>query len=341
MSETLIFLGSGLNHSDTMTGMACAKAIHLAFDDSNVCKSGECNDKIKGGCDQILQNLEDGLKKFGGGDSVDATRVMGVIKATGTVLAFLKTSPSVKSCVESLIGLLGGEAYKKENEVALKTGEALSLWASKAVISSGCHVNYGQLVKSLNSAYDEEFGNKLPPHAYTPFRLLAKEFTSSSPQTRTASVVALFVLVSTATTLSAGGGDNPLVATITHLLPALQTAFVKALADTRGKQLSRECACRGLGAIYGLSKSIDNVSVMSMDERLLKAFGQTTNHGRSLMMETREQEAVRHETNALDANNNGPNRSGSGGGDEDFTGSSSVSEGGVVGVSEATLGAYR
>ena len=130
-----------------------------------------------------------------------------------------------------------------------------------------------------------------------------------------------------------GSGD------VGELLGVFQSRFVKALADPKGKQLSRECACRGLAACYGLAKARGGgVGGDEMNEKLLRAFGQTTNHGGSAMMESRVQEVERRAANA---------EARTGGGMENALlnameeHGSMTSEGGQAGVSEAALGAYR
>ena len=90
--------------------------------------------------------------------------------------------------------------------------------------------------------------------------------------------------------------DNPFVKLIKEMLEVIQAKFVTGLKDDKGKQLSRECCCRGLAACFGFSK-VAGGSV-EVSSSLLKAFGQTTNHGGSAMMETREQEAMRRVQNA-------------------------------------------
>ena len=164
------------------------------------------------------------------------------------------------------------------------------------------------------------------------------QFQAHNPQTRTATVSLLFALVVRASEVARNDGENAFAKTVLKLLPTFQSVFVKSLSDPKSKQLSRECSCRGLAACFGLSKTEGVAASDALNESLLKAFGQTTNHGGSAMMETREQEALRRIQNAeteaegRDAINNFLEQDGRG---------NEVVEGGAVGVSEAALGAYR
>jgi len=142
--------------------------------------------------------------------------------------------------------------------------------------------------------------------------------------------------------------DRALTLEVLKHLPELQDSFVFLLADPKSKQLSRESCCLGLAACRGLSVAaslVDQAKTSSLDapsqshrlnERLLKAFGQTSNFGGSAMQETREQEAARRRQENSDSNN------GVGAAAmmmEDFGIDTEV--GGTSGMGEAALGAYR
>ena len=114
------------------------------------------------------------------------------------------------------------------------------------------------------------------------------------------------------------------------------------LSDPKGKQLTRESCCLGLAACQGLSdaaqSSQDKSSVANfgqsnaLNDRLLKAFGQTTNYGGSAMMETRAQNQQRMRENNDQATNASIMTEEFGIGPE---------AGGAAGVGEAALGAFR
>lgn len=124
-------------------------------------------------------------------------------------------------------------------------------------------------------------------------------------------------------------------------LPEVQEAFIALLADPKCKQLSRESCCLGLAACQGLAEAVgremsnDTLSG-ALNERLLRAFGHTTNHGSSAMMETRAQNAERLRSE---------NREGAIAQEstadltEPFGMETEV--GGAAGLGEAALGAFR
>lgn len=110
----------------------------------------------------------------------------------------------------------------------------------------------------------------------------------------------------------------------------IQQTFVRILADSKSKQLVRESCCLGLAACRGLLGRAKKESPDEFTDSLLRAFGQTTNHGGSALMETQEQMAERR----LAEQRQGPEML------ESF--GFEISEvGGASGVGEAALGAYR
>merc|ERR1719296_296358 len=123
---------------------------------------------------------------------------------------------------------------------------------------------------------------------------------------------------------------------VRRYLDDLQNIFIRMLADTKIKQFARESCCLGLAACRGLScVTSDDETFVDKDmlnEKLLKAFGQTTNHGGSALMETRAQEAERR------AENNGDNGAAS---MTDGFGLGSTEVGGVAGLGESALSAFR
>lgn len=115
-------------------------------------------------------------------------------------------------------------------------------------------------------------------------------------------------------------------------------AFLSLLADGKSKQLARESCCIGLAACHGFSVATSKEFNQSdetkkLNERLLRAFGESKNHGGSALMETRSQHSQRMSTN---------DRSDRGGAVsmmEDLGIENEV--GGAAGMGEAALGAYR
>lgn len=120
-------------------------------------------------------------------------------------------------------------------------------------------------------------------------------------------------------------------------LNEIQQAFLVLMRDPKGNHFSRESSCIGLAACRGLvqhvgdRKSESNVeqSVINLNDRLLRAFGQTTNFGGSAMMETEAQAAARRATEGTNQNT------------EERLEVAQSEVGGASGIGEAALGAYR
>jgi len=130
--------------------------------------------------------------------------------------------------------------------------------------------------------------------------------------------------------------DRSLVHSLKAHLEEVQSAFIALLSYPKSSQFSRESCCLGLAACRGLLKyehelSTDQASD-ELNHRLLRAFGQTTNFGRSLMMETPAQAAARREREG---------RGGRGTGELADPALPESEVGGASGMGEAALGAYR
>jgi proteasome component ECM29 len=117
-------------------------------------------------------------------------------------------------------------------------------------------------------------------------------------------------------------------------------AFLSLLSNPQSKQLARESCCLGLSACHGFSLAVSTQSSINgndetrkLNERLLRAFGQTTKHSGSSMMESREQHSQRMREN------NTPNQGTAATMMEDFGVEAEV--GGTAGMGEAALGAYK
>jgi len=256
--QVLHLLGSGLIHSDIVTGLACAKALECAFDLGTGGSAAASSGEIKNACDKVLVNLEEGIGKvsggihippqrlmnktnqnilqFGHGDHHDATRVIGLITAAGYTLNFAAcavgtTAASTTKCVDSLFKILGSDAYKKENEVAIKVGEALALYSLTAAAAAAADVDDDEDFDYEKVSSTGDLAT-MPPHLYVIFRLLRRELLSNLPQTRTATVSAMFVVVAKATELAALEGPvdgskekkegGKFVGAVLHFLSELQ-----------------------------------------------------------------------------------------------------------------------
>ena len=124
------------------------------------------------------------------------------------------------------------------------------------------------------------------------------------------------------------------VKAIKQRLPEIQQAFLLLLADPKSKQIGRESCQLGLAACYGFSfvasgaegDDANMVESNALNESLLRAFGQTSNHGGSALMETRAQQDERIGSATASML-------------EQFGTEAEV--GGAAGMGEAALGAYR
>jgi proteasome component ECM29 len=119
-------------------------------------------------------------------------------------------------------------------------------------------------------------------------------------------------------------------------LEQAQDVFTQLLADAKIKHLPRECCCLGLAACRGIAGSIATVNADGekasdlFNERVLRAFGQSTKFATSAYIETPAQAEARR---AAERRNQG---------DADMIPVEIEEDvGGAAGLSEAALGAYR
>lgn len=90
-------------------------------------------------------------------------------------------------CLEGLMSLLGSGVNRKDEEIALRVGEALGLYA-------GCY-NIQVEAADWRLGYDEELANRLAPHEHALYLLLRKQYRLSNPLHRTACAPALLGVV--------------------------------------------------------------------------------------------------------------------------------------------------
>ena len=174
--------------------------------------------------------------------------------------------------------------------------------------------------------------------------MLRRAAVTSNPHKRTAVAPALLALVTRGAyglTRDKSYADRSLVEVIHQHLGEIQDTFIALLKDPKSGQLARESCCLGLVSCHTLatfsSEGLSNA--LALNQRLLKAFGQTTNYGGSAMMETAAQANERRRVNSSRS------REGT---------SSTVSAmmeglgvetqpevGGTSGLGEAALGAFR
>jgi len=369
-------LGRGTQHSDEAVGNACSNGLSIAFSYDGL-DAPRLEEKLFPGTSGALTSLERALHKYGNGDHADPVRASSLARATGVVLAASTSGAGSGSgnldgkgaaelipmpvglgrarllCVSALFALLGSTSYRKDTEIGLIVGEALGSYAD-AYSPEGA--TWTQPQRERPDVFDQAYAAELPPHKHVIYVLLEKETKSSSPQKRTACAPVILALVGrTARMLhnNLGTKSRAFIREIMAHLLDFQTAAISLLADPKSKQLGRESCCLALAACRGISvvacsqndpatmgQNIDDQST-ALNDRLLRAFGQTTNYAGSAYMETRTQnmERIRQENR---------NR-GSNGGEgsaasmvEEFGMETEIQEtGGASGMGEAALGAYR
>ena len=345
-------LGKGVGHSDVAIANACSKCVVIAFS-YNDRDSPILNHRLFDAMAVAIDSMNCALKKYSSIDHADPTRVSVLIQAAGLLLAastsgagFTKSASSANEnsvidlgparllCTEGLFGILGSAVYGKDDELALVVGEALVKYAD----ALGTGEWSSEVSEWKEGAYDESYAFGLPPHQHVLYTLFRRETLSTNPMKRNACASCALAVVGHASRMANFDSSfirRAFVREVWKYLSLFQEIFIKLLADPKSKHLSRESCCRGLGACRGLAaemkSSIDvngvqQSQIESLNDSLLKAFGQTTNYGGSLMQETETQASQRR--NESEGNN-------------DTNGQDTLEVGGAAGMSEATLGAYR
>ena len=163
------------------------------------------------------------------------------------------------------------------------------------------------------------------------YTLLRGSMLISNPLKRTAYAPLLLALVARASgrvNQDSSYEHTSLVQEVSSHLQDFQSSFIAILADPKSKHLCRESCCLGLAACRSLAR-LSNTGD-EVNDKLLRAFGQTTNFGTSAMQETQDQANRRRRQEGR--SNDGDNM-------EDSRTEAEV--GGTSGMSEAALGAYR
>ncbi|KAL3920061.1 MAG: hypothetical protein SGILL_003448 [Bacillariaceae sp.] len=328
-SQILVNLGEGLLHTDDTVGNVCSDGILLA------CQQDGCTvlpDSLIPGMTVALSKLGLGLTKFGNGDRASAPRVLKLIEPAGHAIAVVITSQRPETsiqtaqseCVDAIFKLLGSDAFRKDEEIALSAGEALATFAS-------AYRSDNVLIEgSMNEWPDDmdvDFSRALPPPAQILYTLLRTTKTTNNNHKRRACAAALLAVVARATSLEP---RNALRDWVLQCINEVQDCFLFLLVDGKSSQLSRESCCLGLVALNKLVGKTDD----SLKSRLLRSVGQTTNYGGSAMQETAQQADRRRAQEQVNA------QGGNGANNDAMEVSPSVDVGGAAGVSEASLGAY-
>jgi hypothetical protein len=168
-------LGDGVLHSDDAVGNAFADglAIALSFEQND---APVLDKRLYTGATNALMKLSDSLKKYGNRDHLDISRASKVARSAGVCLAATTTGagsisdaedptqglgPARLQCVETLFSMLGSPAFRKDEEIALITGEALAVYADAF---SPTAVVWSSQEDEWPAEMDDEFAKALPPH---------------------------------------------------------------------------------------------------------------------------------------------------------------------------------
>ncbi len=114
----------------------------------------------------VLQRIASAIGKFGNGDRANSPRVTKIVEPAGLTLAVASVSPGAQiatarsECVDALINLLGSDAFRKDEEVALSVGEALATFA--AVFKIPCAVEWGRFASHSPTDMDPAFASESP-----------------------------------------------------------------------------------------------------------------------------------------------------------------------------------
>eukprot|EP00977_Amphora_coffeiformis_P014885 scaffold4242_cov175-Amphora_coffeaeformis.AAC.9 len=338
----LSMLAKGIIRSDEVVGNASADGLAVALSYPHK-DAPALHPKLSSSLNTILSNIADALKTHKDGEATDAPRITKLVEAAGLCLAATTSHDSSEgnrlgssriACLESLMSLLGSGVNRKDEEIALRVGEALGQYAGCYKIDVELH--------SWGEGYDEGFASQLAPHEHALYFLLRKQYRLSNPLHRTACAPALLGIVA----IVARGvnndpqyGDRPLARAVLKTLGEIQGVFLGLLSDPKSKHLSRESCCLGIAACHGIVRAlplslVPEETTQSLSVRLMHAFGHTTNYAGSVMQETSAQAAQRR---AAERNERGNSET-----SPDIVEPFGMSEaGGTANMGEAALGAYR
>lgn len=168
----LTSLGKRATVADDMIGKANTDGLAVALSYDNAIDDAPSFDsRLQTGTKSALSSLVSALQKYGGDEHTDVSRAAKVADAMGVCLeATIPFSGSKEEndalhgcrlqCIEVLLSMLGSAAYRKDEEIALRVGEALAAyaWVPKGLAwqSSGADTWPNEM--------DTEFSKTLPPH---------------------------------------------------------------------------------------------------------------------------------------------------------------------------------
>ena len=181
-SKLISSLGQGTLHSDEIIGNACADGLSVALSFDGYDVPVLCN-FLCDGVSEALCHLSTALKRFGNGEQMDPNRVTSLSKATGIVLAASTVRTSLDgrvkerfeekqdpsgigtarlSCVNTLFALIGSTACRKDPELNIVIGEALSEYAD-AYSPKGATWSHPSV--DVPQDYESTYAEELPPHS--------------------------------------------------------------------------------------------------------------------------------------------------------------------------------
>lgn len=224
-SSIIQALGTGALHPDEVIANACADGVALALSFDTV-DAPVLDRKLYEGTSSALNELAKALQKFSSNDHLDSFRASKLAHAVGKCLAAstsgagsisetndvgsaFNLGPARLVCAEALMDLLGSPAFRKDEELALKAGEALAAYCDAYGPDTAI---WSSSIAEWPHDFDENIARGLPPHQQVLYTLTEKTFMSNSPHKRTASAPALLAIVAKA----ARG-----VSTVLHLLRLL------------------------------------------------------------------------------------------------------------------------
>jgi hypothetical protein len=212
-STIIASLGRGVLHIDDIMAGASADALTIAFMYDTI-DAPLLDARLFEATTAAINDIATALTKFSSTDHLDAPRISKLVKAAGQCLASstsgagvvsgndnsgkLDLGPARLSCVEALFSVLGGPAFRADEEIALVVGEALSDFADAASDTAV----WSSTMATWPSEYDKTFAKQLPPHQQILYALLRNLYVSNMHALRTSCAPALLAIVARASRLA-------------------------------------------------------------------------------------------------------------------------------------------
>lgn len=187
-SRILEWMADGLDHTDPGYTNICADALLVAF--SNEDKQYLKEEHLQNACRIVLTRLGQAIRKYGHGDLVDPFLTLKLAEATGACMAMTSSSAATRPALGKVFDLLGSAAWRKQEEIGIRVGEALARYANITAVA--------QNMSWPDGPYVEGFSATLSAPECVLYELLRNYSRVSSPQKRTASAQALMGVVAKA-----------------------------------------------------------------------------------------------------------------------------------------------